>query len=177
MRTSDSGSWLTAAACRLRQQARGSSVVHHTQRSHSFTTARIRPRMMRARSAPTWLAFQKNPSRKRKLMKTTPKWRPIYTAPKDEQIILSYLGGDDKAYTGMGRWICHHHSRSKAATTSASNNDPIGLGFKNPTGQWYITYAAVIEHSRGIRYTWEERSYPCEPTHWMPLLKPCRLTK
>lgn len=99
------------------------------------------------------------------------KWKPIKTAPKDQQIIISYRGGSGEPYSGQGRWV--NWPSTLAAERFEAHGTPIP---SCDEGHWEIAYIAVIEHSRGMPLTWETKNYRCEPTHWMPLPAPCAKT-
>jgi hypothetical protein len=103
------------------------------------------------------------------------KWRPISTAPKNEQILLSYIGGDgETAYVNQGRWVQWLHENQVTERLKAGLRTlPASVD-----GHWEIAYIAVMQHggaSDGLG--WTDRSFRVEPTHWMPLPKPCKKTK
>ena len=102
-------------------------------------------------------------------------WRPIKTAPKDEHILLSYIGGDQKAYAGQGRWIEVPHDNCVTSLLD-EGKEPPQMPFE---GHWEIGYVAVMQVSgrRWNGHSYVARTYRVNPTHWQPLPKPSKLTK
>lgn len=97
-------------------------------------------------------------------------WRPIKTAPKDEQILLCYpsFSGDGEYVVNQGRWVdAPHTNQITEALTNNSNPSDI-----KSEGRWEIVWVAIMEHGgRWNGRSFEERGVSVEPTHWMPLPK------
>lgn len=101
------------------------------------------------------------------------KWRPIKTAPLDEQVLISYIGGDgETAYVNQAMQVILH--RTEYADACATRNETPD----KPKRKWVMAYVAIMAHGHNypVNHTWEEKTYLPEPTHWMPLPKPCKKT-
>ena len=92
---------------------------------------------------------------------TTPRWRPISSAPKNGKIIIvaePHPGGTDIPWAVFAaKWIdCPQMEGNRK---------------QNSTG-WYTAYIAVYDNGM------DEQSWTCKPivnisaTHWMPMPKP-----
>ncbi len=97
-------------------------------------------------------------------------WRPIKTAPKDEQILLAYTGSDGETrYSGQGRWVEWVHSGH--AMNLIRDGKPVPDTYEP---HWEIAYVAKMQTGGAHRYfSWQERCWtPYDVTHWMPLPVP-----
>jgi hypothetical protein len=106
------------------------------------------------------------------------KWRPIKTAPLDEQVLISYIGDDgETAYVNQAMQVILH---SKDYIDRQLDLDlPDRARLEKPHCRWVMAYVAIIMHGGNypVAHTWKEKTHFPEPTHWMPLPKPCKATK
>lgn len=99
---------------------------------------------------------------------STPRWRPISTAPKDAQILLLYQGHDHLPFVCQGCWVSSPHEnvylRVLRGEQSPDESDT--------EGRWQIGYIATYgSYGQQISH-WKADSFRVFPTHWQPLPKP-----
>lgn len=99
------------------------------------------------------------------------KWRPIHTAPKDEAILLCYLGADQKSFVCQGRWVdVPHDNELNSAIVNGRQLRPV-------SPHWEIAYVAIQNGYVNGDYTcrsYSPQSHRVSPTHWMPLPAPAK---
>lgn len=103
------------------------------------------------------------------------KWRPIKTAPKDQQILLACLENCEDFYVCQGRWVDVPHSNTWTAIWRANAHLPMAeidkLAAKNVEGHWMEAHIGIMQHNTGS-HTYEHRGgILFRPSHWMPLPK------
>jgi hypothetical protein len=98
-------------------------------------------------------------------------WRPIKTAPKDEQVLLCYpsFSSEGGFIVNQGRWVEYPHTNQIVHALS-NNENPSAIKCE---GHWEIGYVAIMDHGgRWNGKSFEERGCRVEPTHWQPLPAP-----
>lgn len=96
------------------------------------------------------------------------KWRPIHTAPKDTDVLLCYLGADQRPFVRQGRWVdvphCNALDDALMRQRSVPRADP----------HWEAVGIAIQIHFTNASRSYRPDSFYVQPTHWMPLPEPAK---